>query len=55
MPKFQDYDLEGLTEEEARTELAQLTDKMRKLRLFWKAKEVLCIDKYEREIFTMKK
>jgi hypothetical protein len=28
---------------------------MRKLRLLWKTKEVLMVEKYEREIFTMKK
>lgn len=28
---------------------------MRKLRLFWKTKEVLMCEKYESEIFTMKK
>lgn len=44
-----------MTEREARQELAQMCETMRKLRLFWKTKEVLTIDKYEREIFTMKK
>lgn len=44
-----------MSEREARIELAQMWDKMRKLRIFWKTKEVLIIDKYEKEIFTLKK
>ena len=45
----------ALSEREAREELAQMWEKMRKLRIFWKTKEVLTIDKYEKEIFTLKK
>ena len=48
-------ELNEMTEREARAELAQMWDIMRKLRIFWKTKEVLTIDKYEKEIFTLKK
>ena len=44
-----------MSEREAREELAKMWETMRKMRIFWKTKEVLTIDKYEKEMFTMKK
>jgi len=45
----------GLTEIEARTELAEMWKEMRTLRMFWKTKEMITKDKFEREIFILKK
>jgi len=44
-----------MTEIEAREELAEMWVKMRRLRIFWKSKEVMTKDKYERQIFVLKK
>jgi hypothetical protein len=44
-----------MTEIEARTELAEMWKEMRTLRMFWKTKEMITKDKYEREIFVLKK
>jgi hypothetical protein len=44
-----------MTEIEARQELAEMWTEMRKLHVFWKTKEILTKDKYEREIFVLKK
>lgn len=44
-----------LSEREARQELAQMWDIMRKMRIFWKTKEMIMIDRFEKEIFTLKK
>lgn len=41
-------EIDNMTEIEARQELAEMWTEMRRLRLFWKAKEVLTKDKYER-------
>jgi hypothetical protein len=44
-----------MTEIEARQELSEMWKEMRTLRMFWKTKEVLKTEKYEREIFILKK
>ena len=44
-----------MSEREARHELAQMWDIMMKQRIFWKTNEVIMIDKFEKEIFTLKK
>lgn len=41
-------EIDSMTEIEARQELASMWTEMRRLRIFWKAKEVLTKDKYER-------
>ena len=48
-------EIDNMTEIEARQELAEMWTEMRRLRIFWKAKEVLTKDKYERQIFVLKK
>lgn len=48
-------EIENLTEIEARKELKEMWTEMRTLRMFWKTKEMLTKDKYEREIFILKK
>lgn len=48
-------EIENMTEIEARQELAEMWTEMRKLYVFWKTKEILTKDKYEREIFVLKK
>lgn len=47
--------LNALSEQEAREELAQSWDYLRKIRIFWHIKYQTTVDKYEREVFTMKK
>lgn len=44
-----------MSEIEARAELAEMWKEMRTLRMFWKTKEMITKDKYEREIFVLKK
>jgi dsDNA-specific endonuclease/ATPase MutS2 len=48
-------EIDNMTEIEARQELAEMWTEMRTLRMFWKTKEMLTKDKYEREIFILKK
>jgi hypothetical protein len=48
-------EIENMSEIEARQELAEMWTEMRKLHVFWKTKEILTKDKYEREIFVLKK
>jgi hypothetical protein len=45
----------SMTEIHARMELAEMWREMRTLRMFWKFKEMITKDKYEREIFILKK
>jgi|LauGreDrversion4_2_1035121.scaffolds.fasta_scaffold78099_2 hypothetical protein len=45
----------NLTELEARQELCDMWKEMRTLRIFWKTREMITKDKYEREIFVLKK
>lgn len=45
----------NMTEIHARMELAEMWREMRTLRMFWKFKEMITKDKYEREIFILKK
>jgi hypothetical protein len=45
----------NLTELEAREELCEMWKEMRTLRIFWKTREMITKDKYEREIFILKK
>lgn len=44
-----------MTELEARQELCDMWKEMRTLRIFWKTREMITKDKYEREIFVLKK
>jgi hypothetical protein len=48
-------EIANMTEIEARKELTEMWTEMRTLRIFWKTKEMLVKDKYEREIFILKK
>jgi hypothetical protein len=48
-------EIQNMTEIEARKELTEMWTEMRTLRVFWKTKEMLTKDKYEREIFVLKK
>jgi len=48
-------EINNMTEIEARQELSEMWKEMRTLRMFWKTKEVLKTEKYEREIFILKK
>lgn len=48
-------EIANLTEIEARAELAEMWKEMRTLRMFWKTKEMITKDKFEREIFILKK
>lgn len=45
----------NMTEIEAREELCEMWNEMRTLRIFWKTKEIITKDKFEREIFILKK
>ena len=48
-------EVNNMSEAEARQELAEMWKEMRTLRMFWKTKEMITKDKYEREIFILKK
>ena len=48
-------ELEMISEQEARFDLARACDTMRKQRLFWRTKEMLMKQKYQNKINLMKK
>ena len=48
-------ELEMYSEQEARFELANMVEVMRKQRLFWRTKEMLMKQKYQNKINLMKK
>ena len=54
-PTMHYAELEMLSEQEARFELAQCVDLMRKQRMFWRTKEMLMKQQYQNKINLMKK
>ena len=54
-PTMHYAELEMISEQEARFELASCVDLMRKQRLFWRTKEMLMKQKYQNKINLMKK
>jgi len=48
-------ELEALSEQEARHELAQMCELSRKQRMLWRTKEMLIHQKYQNQINLMKK
>jgi len=47
--------LKEMSEQEAREEVAQLWDLIRKMRIFWNIKHVTSVEKYERDLYSIKK
>jgi hypothetical protein len=54
-PTMEYAHLEMISEQEARFELAECIERMRKQRLFWRMKEMLTKEKYQNKINLMKK
>lgn len=54
-PTMEYAHLEMLSEQEARFDLAECIERMRKQRLFWRMKEMLTKEKYQNKINLMKK
>jgi hypothetical protein len=52
---LQEMDDEDVSVLEARADLARMQRSMRKMRIFWKMKEVLIAKKNEEELFTLRK